>query len=98
MKSSGKELFETNSVKYLGSRIDCKLNWKVHIDNISLKLIRVNAMLYKVRDFVNAVFQKQFTIPYLSHIFIMCVLFGYRMYAQSIVYHTSKESINIDPF
>ena len=53
MKSSGKQLFETNSVKYLGSRIDYKLNWKAHIDNISLKLIRANAMLYKVRDFVN---------------------------------------------
>ena len=41
-------------MKYLGIRIDNKLNWKAHINNIALKLIRVNAVLYKVRDFVDA--------------------------------------------
>ena len=44
----------TNSVKYLGIRNDNKLNWKAHSDNTALKLIRANAMLYKVRHFVNA--------------------------------------------
>ena len=53
-KLNGKWLSETNSVKYLGIRIDSKLNWKAHIDDIALKLITANAMLYKVRDFVNA--------------------------------------------
>ena len=48
-----KRLYETNSVKYLGIKIDNKLNWKVHINDITLKLIRANAMLYKVRDFVD---------------------------------------------
>ena len=41
-------------MKYLGIRIDSKLNWKAHIDDILLKLIRANTVLYKVRDFVNA--------------------------------------------
>ena len=41
-------------MKYLGIRVDSKLNWKAHIDHISLKLIRAMAVLYKVRDFVNA--------------------------------------------
>ena len=41
-------------MKYLGIRIDSKLNWKAYIDDIALKLIRANSMLYKVRDFVNA--------------------------------------------
>ena len=40
-------------MKYLGIRIDSKLDWKAYIDDIALKLIRANAMLYKVRDFVN---------------------------------------------
>ena len=53
-KLNGKRLIETNLVKYLGIRIDSKLNWKAQIDDISLKLIRANAMLYKVKDFFNA--------------------------------------------
>ena len=54
IKLIGKRLYETNSMKYLGIRIDNKLNWKDHIDDIALKLITANAMLYKVRDLVNA--------------------------------------------
>ena len=53
---NGKWLNETNLVIYLGIRIDSKLNWKSHIDDITLKLINANAMLYKVRDFVNTAF------------------------------------------
>ena len=29
-------------------------NWRAHIDNITLKLIRANARFYKVKDHVNA--------------------------------------------
>ena len=53
---NGKWLNETNLVIYLGIRIDSKLNWKSHIDDITLKLINANALLYKVRDFVNPAF------------------------------------------
>ena len=45
IKLNGKRLYETNSVKYLGIRIDNKLNWKAHINDIVLKLLRANAML-----------------------------------------------------
>ena len=38
IKLTGKQLYETNSVKYLGIRIDTKLNWKAHINDIALKL------------------------------------------------------------
>ena len=51
---NGKQLYETNSVQYLGVRIDNRLNWKAHINDIALKIIRANAMLYKVRNFVGA--------------------------------------------
>ena len=37
-------------MKYLVIRIDDKLNWKAYIHDIALKLIRANAMLYKVRN------------------------------------------------
>ena len=48
IKLNEKQLYETNSVKYyLDMRTD-KLNFKTNIDNIALKLIRANAMLYKL--------------------------------------------------
>ena len=49
MELNEKQNYESNSIKYLGIRIDNKLNWKAHTDKIALKLIRANAMLYKVR-------------------------------------------------
>ena len=55
-KLNGKWLNKTNLVINLGITIDSKLNWKSHIDDITLQLIRASAMLYKVRDFVNAGF------------------------------------------
>ena len=82
IKLNGKQLYETNSVKYLGIRIDNKLNRKAHINDIALKLIRANAVLYKVRDFVDAGISKSIIMPYLSRIFIMHV--GDGMCAQSI--------------
>ena len=37
IKLNGKALYETNLMKYRGIRINRKLNWKAHIDNIALK-------------------------------------------------------------
>ena len=67
-------------MKYNGIRIDSKFNWKTHIDDIALKVIRANAMLYKVRDFLIL----KFIMPYLSH------LYGDRMYIESIVFSYFK--------
>ena len=77
IKLNGKRLYETNSVKYLGIRIDYKLNWKAHINDIALKLITANAMLYKVRDFVGAGILKSIchTI-FESHIHYACIIWG----------------------
>ena len=50
---AGKRLYQTSSVKYLGIKIDQYLNWQDHINNIAIKLNKANAMLYKVREFVN---------------------------------------------
>ena len=81
-KLYGKQLYETNSVKYLGIRIDNKLNWKSHIDHTALKLIRANAMLYKVMNFVNAGILKVIHHAlFEAHIHI---LYGNRLYPQSI--------------
>ena len=54
LKLSCKRLFPTDSVKYLGVKIDENLSWKSHIDYLSVKLSRANALLFKIRNFVNS--------------------------------------------
>ena len=53
LKLNGKRLYPTKSVKYLGIEIDESLTWIDYINDIAIKLNRANAMLFKVREFVN---------------------------------------------
>lgn len=54
IKFSGKILYPTVLVKHLGVKTDSKLNWESNVNTIAAKLNQANAMLYRVRDFVNA--------------------------------------------
>ena len=49
---SGKRIYPTGSVKYLGLKIGQHLTWQHHINDLSVKLNRANA-LFKIRKFVN---------------------------------------------
>ena len=53
IKLNGKRLYPTSSVKYLGVRIDSNLNWKEHLNATAIKLNKANAILSKVRHYVN---------------------------------------------
>ena len=44
IKLNGKQLYETTSVKYFGIKIDSKLSWNIHIDDIAIKLIKANSI------------------------------------------------------
>ena len=48
IKLSGKRLDPTESVKYLGVKIDRHLSWKYHLNDLSIKLSRINAILLKI--------------------------------------------------
>ena len=53
IKLSRKRLYPTDRVKYLDNRIDENFNWKQHVSDIIIKLNRANALLFKIRNFVN---------------------------------------------
>ena len=53
IKLNRKRLYPSKSVKYLGIKIDENLNWKQHIHDITIKLNRVNALLFTIRNYVN---------------------------------------------
>ena len=52
IKLSGKRVYPTESVKYLGVKIDTNLSWKHHVNDLSVKLNRANALLFKMRKYV----------------------------------------------
>ena len=48
-----KRLHLTESVKYLGVKIDTNLSWKCQVNNLSIKLNRANTLLFKIRKNVS---------------------------------------------
>ena len=53
IKLCGKRLYPTESVKYLGVKIDTNLNWEHHVNDLSVKLNRANTLLFKMRKHVS---------------------------------------------
>ena len=49
MKFCVRRLYNTESIKYLGVRIDTNLSWQYGVNDISIKLNRANALLFKMR-------------------------------------------------
>ena len=53
IKLFGKRLYPTENVKYLGAKIDANLTWQDHVNDLSIKLNRGNALLFKRRKYVS---------------------------------------------
>ena len=53
MKLYRKKLHPIKSARYLGLAVDENVYWKKHVNDISDKLIRRNAILSKIRNYVN---------------------------------------------
>ena len=86
-------------MNYLGIRIDNKLNWKAHINDITLKLIRANAMLHKVRDFVDAGILKSIYHALLdSHIHYACIIWGQNMCTINQLFILQKKALRLTQF
>ena len=53
IKLCGKRLYPTESIKYLGVKIDANLTWQHHINDLFVKLNRANALLFKMRKYIS---------------------------------------------
>ena len=53
MKLCGKRLYPTEIVKYLGVKIDTNLSWQYHVNDLSMKLNRAIALLFRMRKYVS---------------------------------------------
>ena len=96
IKLSRKWLYPADSVKYTGIRIDENMKWKHHVTDIAIKLNRANALLFKIRNFVNVNTLK--TIYYAivgSHINYANVVWAQNFNAVNRVFIFQKKSLRI---
>ena len=72
-----KRIHTSPHVKYLGVFIDENLNWKIHINEISTKLIKGNAMLSTLRHYVNKdILLSVYYGIFHSHLAYLCLVWG----------------------
>ena len=74
LKLNGKRIYTTSSVKYLGIKIDENLNWHQQISNDAVELNRANALLSKVRHFVDKKTKSIYCAIFERHLFYSCVV------------------------
>ena len=53
IKLSGKRLYSSNSIKYLGINIDRLLHWYDQVNSIPVKLNKANTLLLRIKNYVN---------------------------------------------
>ena len=83
-------------VKYLGVFIDENLNWKKHINEISTKLIKGNAMLSKLRHFVNKdILLSVYYGIFHSHLAYLCLVWGQAKFSLNRITLLQKRAIRI---
>ena len=51
IKLCSKRLYPAESVKYLVVKIDTNLSWQYHVNDLSIKLNRANALFFKMRKY-----------------------------------------------
>ena len=77
IKLCRKRIHASPYIKYLCVFIDENLNWKIHINEISSKLIKGNAMLSKLQNYVNKdILLSVYYGIFHSHLACLCLVWG----------------------
>ena len=99
IKLNRKRLSPTDSVNYLGVKIDSKLNWESHVSATTTKLNRATAMLYKVKDFLNVnILKSIYCALFESHINYACIIWGQNISTINRIYILQKKALRIINF
>ena len=73
----GKKPQASSYVKYLGIYLDQYLDWSPHVNHLSHKLVKANAMLCKLRHYVNeATIKSIYYAIFHSHLSYVCTAWG----------------------
>ena len=95
IKLCRKRIHASPYVKYLGIFIDENLNWK-NINETSTKLIKGNAMLSKLRHFVNKnILLSVYHVIFHSHLVYLCLVWGQAKFPLNRITLPQKRDIRI---
>ena len=99
IKLNRKRLYPSQSVRYLGIKIDQNLNWKDHINDIAVKINRANALLFKIRNFVNTTILKNIYFAIFdSHINYANLVWAQNSNAMSKIFTLQEKAMRIITF
>ena len=83
LKLCRKKLYKTKYLRYLGIKIDENFKWKIHIHYFAFKLNRANAVLAKLRHFVNSeILRSTYFAVFHSHLNYVCIAWGLTRFPQ----------------
>ena len=96
---SGKGLYPSNSVKYLGIKIERFLHWHDQVNSIAIKLNIANALLLKIRNYVNTKTLRNiyFAIFY-SHLSYLCIAWVQNFHTVRRLFIVQKKALRIMNF
>ena len=99
IKIYGKKIYPTPSVRYLGIKIDSNLNWKEHWNHISIKLNRANAILSKLRHYINIqTLRSVYYSLFESHFNYANIVWGQKINSSHRLFLIQKKAIRIMSF
>ena len=94
IKLARKSLYPTSSVKYLGIKIDSNLNWKDHQNSIAIKLNKANAILSKLKNFVNPnILRSIYFAIFESHLNYSSIVWGQNVDSSNRLFLLQKKAI-----
>ena len=99
IKLCGKRLYPTESVKYLGVKIDTNLSWQYHVNDLSIKLNRANALLFKMRKYVSLkILRSIYFAIFDSYLFYCCLAWAQNCSTTQRIIILQKKTIRIINF
>ena len=89
----------SNYVKYLGMYFDEYLDWSPHVNHLSHKLVKANAMLCKLCHYVNEVAIKSIYYAFFhSHLSYVCTAWGQNLNPKHGINLLQKKAMRIISF
>ena len=93
------KLHPTESVKYLGVKIDANLTWQHHVNDLSIKLNRANALLFKISKYVSPkILRSIYFAIFDSHLSYCCLVWAQNFSSIKQILILQKKAVRIINF
>ena len=93
---SGKGLYPSNSVKYLGIKIERFLHWHDQVNSIAVQLNKANVLLLKIRNYVNTkTLRNIYFVIFDSHLSYSCIVWAQNISTVRTLIVLQKKALRI---